>query len=64
MARPKSVTLKLTPKQREMLKKLTGSDHTEVKFEATQATLGGKSLAAKSAPSGQFIKTPYDLKTN
>jgi hypothetical protein len=47
MARPKSVTIKLTPKQREQLRKLTGNEHTEVLFESV--TTRGKKVAAKAS---------------
>ena len=35
MAKPKSVTIQLTAKQRTQLRSLTGVDHNEIKFEAT-----------------------------
>lgn len=47
MARPKSVTIKLTPKQREQLRKLTGTEHTEVLFESVATR--GKKVAAKAS---------------
>ena len=47
MAKPKSVTIKLTPKQREQLRKLTGNEHTEVLFESV--TTRGKKVAAKAS---------------
>ena len=55
MARPKSVTIKLTPKQRAELQRLTGENHTEVMFEAAKAYRSGAiqskaTLAQKTAP--------------
>ena len=47
MAKPKSVTIKLTPKQRDQLRKLTGNEHTEVMFESV--TTRGKKVAAKAS---------------
>jgi hypothetical protein len=43
MPRPKSVTIKLTTKQRGQVKRVTGEDHAEMKFERA-------ALAVKSAP--------------
>lgn len=43
MARPKTVTINLTPKQRQAIKKLTGEDHKEMKFERS-------ALGIKTAP--------------
>ena len=50
MARPKSITIKLTDKQRKQLKGLTGVDHMEVKFEAVKAPgrAAGKALAGRT----------------
>ena len=45
MAKAKSVTIKLTPKQRAALKSLTGEEHAAVMFEGTR-----KALSAKLAP--------------
>ena len=36
MARPKNVTISLSPKQRAQLQKLTGEVHTEVRFESVE----------------------------
>ena len=47
MAKPKSVTIKLTPKQRDQLRKLTGDEHREVMFESV--TTRGKKVAAKAS---------------
>ena len=47
MSKPKSVTIKLTPKQRDQLQKLTGTEHTEVMFESV--TTRGKKIAAKAS---------------
>ena len=56
MAKAKSVTIKLTEKQRQQLRKLTGNDHSEVMFEKV-ATRGSRvaakaSLARKTPLSG------------
>ena len=50
MARAKSITIKLTGKQREQLKKLTGSDHAEVKFEAVGGSLASRSYRRAATP--------------
>ncbi len=55
MARPKNVTIKLTPKQRAELHRLTGQEHSEVMFESVKTyrngAIGSKAtLARKSAP--------------
>jgi len=54
MAKPKNVTITLTPKQRYELKRLTGADHNEVKFESITPQAGAVTsraiLASKSAP--------------
>ena len=47
MAKPTSVTIKLTPKQRDQLKKLTGNEHTEVLFESVSTR--EKKVAAKAS---------------
>ena len=44
MAKPKSVTINLTAKQRAQLRSITGVDHKEIKVEAKAP------LAAKTAP--------------
>jgi hypothetical protein len=61
MARPKSVTIKLTPKQRAELHRLTGNEHTEVLFESVKnyrsGAIGSKAtLSKKTAPAGGKIK--------
>jgi hypothetical protein len=47
MARPKSVTIKLTDKQRSQIKRLTGEEHGEVKFE--------RSALSSKAPPKRFV---------
>ena len=42
MARPKNVTISLSPKQRAQLQKLTGEVHTEVRFESVELDRSGK----------------------
>ena len=49
--KPKSVTIELTPKQQEKLRKLTGEDHFEIRFELGKGRGTKKALAVKSAPS-------------
>jgi len=44
MAKPKSVTINLTPKQRTQIRSITGVDHKEIKIEAKGP------LSTKSAP--------------
>ena len=51
MNRPKSVTIELTPKQQEKLRKLTGEEHFEIRFELGKGRGTKKALAVKSAPS-------------
>ena len=55
MAKPKFVTINLTPKQRSELRALTGEIHTQVRFEGTKnalsAKLSPKKIARKVAPS-------------
>ena len=50
MAKPKNVTITLTAKQRSELKRLTGNDHNEVRFESVTPQAGvartGVNLAA------------------
>lgn len=52
MARPNSVTIKLTEKQREELRKLTGNDHKEVMFEtvASRGKVAAKASLARKTP--------------
>jgi len=47
--KPKSVTIELTPKQREKLRKLTGQAHSEIRVEVSGRT-ARKPLSAKAAP--------------
>ena len=61
MARPKSVTIKLTPKQRAELHRLTGNEHSEVLFESVKnyrsGAIGSKAtLSQKTAPSRGKLK--------
>lgn len=52
--KPRSVTIELTPKQREKLRKVTGEERSEI-----QVVLGGsakKQLSAKVAPRGAIFK--------
>ena len=63
--KPKSVTIELTPKQQEKLRRLTGEEHTEVRFEVSKGRGAKKALAVKSAPSAsrlgkQFGSTQMD----
>lgn len=61
MAKPKSVTIQLTAKQRTQLRSLTGVDHNEIKFEATPS--GAPKLATRMA--GRSVGkafTPHRLK--
>lgn len=64
MARPKTVTISLTPKQRAEIKKLTGEEHKEMKFErsalgiktAPKRKVGLRTAAKKGVmPGGGFI---------
>ena len=52
MARPNSITIKLTEKQREELRKLTGNDHQEVMFEtvAARGKVAAKASLARKTP--------------
>ena len=55
MARPKNVTIRLSTKQRDELKRLTGEDHAEVMFESVKTYSSGKiaskaTLGSKTAP--------------
>ena len=51
MAEIKSVTIKLTDKQRSQIRNLTGENHTEVRFERTALeSKVAPRLQAKSAP--------------
>ena len=49
MAKPKSVTIKLTEKQRRQFQELTGEDHTEIKLEAAPAIGSVKRAASLTA---------------
>lgn len=50
MARPKTVTIKLTAKQRDQVRGITGVDHDEIRLERTTAAKKRQPLAAKVAP--------------
>lgn len=52
--KPKSVTIDLTPKQREKLRKLTGQDHAEILVEVAKGRTAKKPLSAKAAPRAIF----------
>ncbi len=47
--KPKSVTIELTPKQQEKLRKTTGYSHSEIRVEFKGRT-ARKPLSAKAAP--------------
>jgi len=51
-SKPKSVTIELTPKQQEKLRKLTGQAHSEIKVEYSKGRTARKPLSAKATPSG------------
>ncbi|PYT09267.1 MAG: hypothetical protein DMF49_02810 [Acidobacteria bacterium] len=51
MARPKSITIKLTETQRTQLRKLTGQDHKSVRFDAVTSRSGRSALGRIAAPS-------------
>ena len=52
--KPKSVTIELTPKQQEKLRKLTGQDHSEIRVEFAKGRATRKPLSAKAAPSAKL----------
>ena len=62
MTRPKAVTITLTPKQREQIRKLVGGEHAEVRFERvagrTSKVAAKASLARKTPLSGKLAKIP------
>jgi hypothetical protein len=62
MAKPMSVTIRLTAKQRSELKRLTGRDHDEVLFESVTTQSGALPsravLAGKSAPRSIKVGRP------
>jgi hypothetical protein len=69
MAKPMSVTIRLTAKQRSELKRLTGRDHDEVLFQSVTAQSGGLSsravLAGKSVPrKSVHITAPRSIKVS
>ena len=51
MAKPKSITIKLTETQRTQLRKLTGQDHKSVRFDAVTSRSGRSALGRIAAPS-------------
>ncbi len=53
-SKPKSVTIELTPKQQEKLRKLTGQDHAEIRVEVAKGRTAKKPLSAKAAPRTVF----------
>ena len=54
--KPKSVTIELTPKQQEKLRKLTGQAHSEIRVEVSMGRTARKPLSAKAAPRGQVLQ--------
>ncbi len=46
----KSVTIALTPRQKEKLRKLTGQAHSEIRVDWVQGRASRKPLSAKVAP--------------
>ena len=60
MAKPKNVTIKLTPKQRTELKRLTGTEHNEVLFESVSGADSRGAVAPKSAPRAD-VAPPHGL---
>lgn len=57
--KPKSVTIELTPKQQEKLRKLTGQDHAEIRVEVSKGRTAKGPLSAKLAPRrGVWIDSP------
>ena len=57
MARPKTVTIKLSPKPRAELKRLTGENHSEVMFESVKLYRSGK-IASKATLGEIAAKRP------
>ena len=53
MSKPKNVTITLTAKQRNELKRLTGTEHKEVMFDAVSEPRG--TVAGKNAPRGTVL---------
>ncbi len=49
-SKPKSVTIELTPKQKQKLRRVTGQALSEIRVEFSR---GRKPLSAKAAPKGQ-----------
>lgn len=56
-SKAKSVTIELTAKQQEKLRKLTGHDHSEIRVEVTKGRTARKPLSAKAAPRGSVFDT-------
>ncbi len=53
--KPKSVTIELTPKQQEKLRKLTGQAHSEIRVEVSKGRTSRKPLSAKAAPAANKL---------
>ena len=49
-SKPKSVTIELTPKQQERLRKVTGQACSEILVEVAKGRVARKPLSAKAAP--------------
>jgi len=58
-SKPKSVTIELTPKQQEKLRKATGQAHSEIRVEVTKGRTTRKPLSAKAAPRGAVFDSEY-----
>jgi len=56
--KPKSVTIELTPKQQERLRKLTGQAHAEIRVEVAKGRTARKPLSAKAAPRSERHTLP------
>jgi len=56
--KPRSVTIDLTPKQQEKMRKATGEAHARIEVEVAPKSAGKKPLAAKAAPRGAIYKGP------
>ncbi len=53
----KSVTIELTPKQKEKLRKLTGQAHAEIRVDVSRGRTR-KPLTAKAAPATKIALPP------
>ena len=59
MNKPKGVTIKLTDKQRNQIKSVTGKDHAELRVESHETL--GQPMAAKAAlrvPAKAALRAP------